>query len=393
MPSGTPIEQFADFMYNTGPADIRGPEDFINELQRNTYLTSTLNNGRLTTEICRGGSSIQDTIILDGTGGFQWGSPGVQITAGNPQISRRTSVGWRFAYNYMAWMDQEVTLNGALSDMTKSARFRQYKDLKRIKYSGLWINQWNGIEDSYWYDPNSTATYNEMENSTGTNPRPYSIPVFINEYTNGLPTGWTNKMGINPATDTLWQPALERYKNSDINDAGQTQTGLLNAFNKMNLKTQFIPIASGPGSEYMEKNKTNRKVIACSRVGIDTYAAVLRANNDSTLSAQDPNYTNPLFAGQPLTYISNLDTIAIYPGSGGNNQTEFGATVTNAGARYYFINGDYLFPVFHDEYYMKQDKPIKPPNQPDANIMWVRNWMNNFCRSNRRLGLVAPGAA
>jgi len=390
MPSGTPIEQFNDFMYNTGPADIRGPEDFINELQRNTYLCSQLNKGRLPSEICRGGTSINDTIIFDDTGGFQWGNPGVQITVTNPQISRRISVGWRFSYNYMSWVDQEIELQGGGGDATSNARMRVYKEVKRIKYSGMWINQWNGLENSFWYDPNGTATYNEMENSTGTSPRPYSIPAFINEYTNTLPTGWSLRMGVDPTTTTAWQNALERYKNADINDANGTRTGLLDAMNKINLKTQFIPVGAGPGSEYFEQNKNSKRVIACSNLGMTAYSAVLRANNDSTLSAQDPNYTNPMFAGIPLTFVAALDTIAIYPVGGNNTGTE--ATATNAGPRYYFINGDYFFPVFHDKFYMKQDKPIKPVNQPDGNLMFVRNWMNNFCRSNRRLGLVAPGA-
>lgn len=392
MPSGTPLPNFQDFMYQTGPAILTSATDLINELQKQKYLFNQFLKGRLPEETVQGGSTIRDIIIFDDTNSFQWINPGAQVTVSNPQISTPIEVGWRFALNNMGWTDQEVELNGALSDMNATARFMQYKKVKRTKESGMWTSQYNGLEAALWYDPNGTATYNEMEGTSGTTLRPYSIPVFINEYTNGLPTNWTTKMGVNPAVNTAWKPYVGRYRTNDLNDSQGTQTGLIDAFEDTTLSIMFEGITSGPGAEYFEALKKNRMVIACSKLGLKSYKQVLRANNDRTLSPQDPGYDAPTYNGIPLTYVTYLDDLAIYPSGSGNNVTENSASATNPGPRYYFINGDYFLPIFHKRYYMKVDQPVKPVNQPDAWLQYVRTWTNNFCRSNRRHGIVAPGA-
>jgi hypothetical protein len=69
------------------------------------------------------------------------------------------------------------------------------------------------------------------------------------------------------------------------------------------------------------------------------------------------------------------------------------ATETSAdpdGYRYFWVNANYLKPVFHVSRYFYLKNPFFLEKQP---FTWVRPcdcWWNLFCHSRQRQGIVAP---
>jgi uncharacterized membrane protein len=147
-----------------------------------------------------------------------------------------------------------------------------------------------------------------------------------------------------------------------------------------------------------------------SREGVQRYRNALRLSNDTLVSYQDAAYASPAYAGIDVTYCSDLDTAAIYPAHSGAVTQDFSTTnginATNAaftgfgteiggntiyhGPRYYFVNGNYLTPIFHAKRYFKTHEVLRHPNQPFTYVQPVDCWSNLFCNSRQRHGVVAP---
>jgi hypothetical protein len=238
-----------------------------------------------------------------------------------------------------------------------------------------------------------------------------------NNASNSATTGedrWTNQISYyDPgATDpNLANVNYTGIENSRVN--GQTFSaaigGLIPAFDDMFLKVQFTPPSTK--QEYFEKPGLQRQMILCSRAGINQYKQALRKSNDTLVSYQDPAYNNPSYSGIELMYCSNLDTAAIFPAlSSGSTQrtaydtdivaasTTVGATefqsgtggVIDPGARYFWVNGNYLTPIYHSRRYFSKHDVMKHPNQPFTYVQVVDCWWNLFCNSRQRMGIVAP---
>ena len=139
----------------------------------------------------------------------------------------------------------------------------------------------------------------------------------------------------------------------------------------------------------------NAQFIACSQAGQRIYTRQLREMQDTFVTAgrQDPAYMRPQFAGIDLERVVALDTYAGYGKADGSEAPKTEST-TDAfqGPRYYFINGNYMKPVFHSSRYMYTHPSMRHPNQPFTTIVPVDSWMNFICRSRQRQGIVFPSA-
>ena len=162
-------------------------------------------------------------------------------------------------------------------------------------------------------------------------------------------------------------------------------------------------------AQYFESDNLNRQMILTSREGVQYYRRLLRLSNDTLVNYQDSAYNNPVYSGVDVTYCSDLDTAAIftantssvndnYAGSNGVASqnaltglgTELQDVTVNKGPRFYFVNGNYLTPIFHSKRYFKTHDVLRHPNQPFTYVMPVDCWMNLFCNSRQRHGIVAP---
>ena len=413
MPS---ITQFNDFMQSTGPAYLKSADAVINEAVKNNYVLSRLLKEKASETLVQGGTSIKDVIVFDDASTYQKYQPNDTFTWSNPQVTDTLTAPWRFSMDYMSWTDQEVELNDGDAKV-------MYKRLKRIKEMRMWTSMLNGMENDLWAPSQGNST--NMEGSGGK--EPYGLPAFITEdigsvttfgERGGRPIGWTNVLGIDPDTDGRWSNQISFYDRAlNANDAAVSKTysgfntgtrqvgGLFHAFDEMYLKVQFkAPLTQ---RQYFEETNFSRQMILCSRLGLNQYKRALRFSNDMLVSPQDGAYNTPTFSGIPLEYCSNLDDAAIYPLATGTvtddksgrdaatlsttaGGTETGTNTIDKGARYWFVNGQYLTPIFHSTRYMKKHDVMRHPNQPFTWVQPVDCWWNLFCNSRQRHGIIAP---
>ena len=370
------LSTFTDFIDTTGPSFLTSAEEVVNEACKNNYLLRRFLRGQGPSETVQGGSSIKDTIMFDEESTFQYYEPNQTFTWENPQVVENWEIQWRFCVDHMAYTDAEVELNVG-TGMSRAARHTAYKRLKRIKEQRLWTSILNGMEDALFAVPSNST----MEATTGT--RPYSIPAFLNEETNGLYSGFTSVQGLAPATYSKWVPQQKTYGSTDVDNADN----IISKMDELFLDVQFTPPPSH--QEYFDDPSLNAMFIACSKAGQRIYTQLLRSSQDTfvTASRQDPAYQSPKYAGIDLVHAPKLDEYAGYDGGDG---TELGAT--KKGPRYYFINGNYMKFVFHTTRYMYQHPAMRHPNQPFTTIVPVDSWYNFVCRSRQRQGILSPTA-
>lgn len=386
---GSALQVFNDFMTTTDSAILTDASSIVNEAVKNNYLLRRFMRGKGPQEILQGGKSIKDTILFDEESTFQYYQPNETFTWQNPQVLTEWEISWRFCVDHASWTDQEISLNAG-GGMSKNARHKMYKDLKRSKMQRLWTSILNGMEDSLFAVPSGA----DMEVASGT--KPYSIPSFITEAADGLPAGtgatsWTGSstvMNINPSTYAKWDNQRSLYDSTALGT-------IFDAFDEMYLKTKFD--APPTRKEYFESDNLYRQFIAASRDGINEYQKQLRTTGDRfiTQSRQDPAFLKPTYGGIEVEYVSALDTAAVNI-SGDDSVTADGdvyateAAATHDGPRYWWINANYLTPVFHNQRYLTTHPVQTHPNQPFTHVMPVDCWYNLVCKSRMRQGIVSP---
>tara|TARA_R110000824_G_scaffold17046_1_gene69796 strand:+ start:3815 stop:5119 length:1305 start_codon:yes stop_codon:yes gene_type:complete len=429
--AGTPADKFRDFMEVTGPAYLTGADTIINEAVKRRYLWGDLVKGK--ERAIQGGTEIRETLMTSDGATFQYYQPNETFTWSNPQVLDTVSADWRFAVDHLAWTDHEVELNAG-EGLSKDALKTAYKRLKRAKEQRMTTSLVNGLEESLWASP--WGQVGEMESSSGKTP--YSIPAFITEngktiggefkgYTPTAAGAWTTVAGIDPDLQAVWgnqivfydrgmsanatsvSKSYEEYHIDESSDTTHNVFGLITAFDEMFLKLDFRPPSTN--AEYFENASMNQQKICCSRVGINEYKRALRDSNDRLVSMQDAAYSSPAYSGIPLTYCSQLDTAALYnkdaagdvPDTYAGRETEadivhttltggteFDTLTIDKGARYYWINGEYLTPFVHSRRYMVKHDVMRHPNQPFTNIQPTDTWWNLLPSSRMRHGIVAP---
>lgn len=388
---GSALSTFTDFVASTGPSYLTSADELVNEAVKNSYLLKRFLRGADKSFVIQGGATIKDSIVLDEDSTFQQYQPNDSFTWRNPQVMSTKTAQWRFSLDHMSWTDQEIELNVG-TGMTTEALRGIYKKIKREKEQRMWTSMLNGWEDLLWRLPKNS----EMEADAGL--YPYSIPCFINERTNGLydlsGDAFTTIEGINPATKTRWVPQQVTYAAQASPAAlayASNNSPLLNAFDSMYYKVKFE--APPTKQEYFENDKLYKQFITCSRKAINLYQQALRNMQDhfrGSSSPSDPAYLSPMYGGIELIYSSALDTAALYTTGTATFVAEDSDSSNHKGPRYYWINGQYLSPVFHTSRYMAKKAPMSHPNQPFTTVVPVDCWWNLFARSRQRHGIIAP---
>ena len=408
--SGSALSTFNDFMTATDSAILTSADSIVNEAVKQNYLLRRFLKGRGQQEILQGGKTIKDQIMFDEDSTFEYYQPNATFTWENPQVLSEWEINWRFCVDHMSWTDHEIELNAG-GGLGRNARHAVYKRLRRVKEQRLWTSLLNGIEDSLFATPAKA----DMEEQDGT--KPYSLPCFINERDNtqfvedGTGT-WSTIEGIDPTATgkSKWKNKITKYDADAAGFAtGQDQSSIIAAFDDMFLSVKFS--APPTRQEYFENDSLYRQFIVCSKAGINIYNQLMRTKNDRLVapSMQDPAYLKPTYGGIELEYVAALDSAALYQqqtGSGlmteqqstggvasGTTSLGVGNSAGDAeyvGPRYYWINSNYLKPVFHSKRYMFRHPVMTHPNQPFTHVQPIDCWMNMVCQSRQRQGIVAP---
>lgn len=363
---------YSDFLKATKVAKITSAEEILNDAQFNTYLLSEMLRGRSEEEILQAGSAIKDTIQLREAGSFQFYSPNPEFNPTDEDVLTDIDQDWRFAVTSYGFSDETIELNQGTSEDVYVALKKKYQQSQKVDMT-------NGTERAFWAVPDATT----MENGSGDNPPFSSISAFVNESSTYMWPGYSTIMGVSPTTEERWRCQLSAY--NAANKAGE-EDGILPAFDEMWLKVMFESPDSS--SEYFENDRLRQMKIFTNRDGMKQYKRLLRGGNDRFISPEDPAYNSPKYAGIPLKYISLLDTAALEI----SGSTATGNAYPAGRPRYFWLNLRYLLPIYHRKAYMEQVGPIAGGiNAPFSHAVYHRNWMNLFCRSRQRQGIVYPG--
>lgn len=391
---GVAASVFGDFQKATSPAFVTGPDAVLNEAMKRNYISMRhFVKGRSAADIMQGGRVIRDEIMFDEQSTAVFAHPDETFTWSQPQVLTEWEISWRYLVDHKAWNDQIVEQN-ITPGMTRSARHKAYKHLKRVLEQRMWTSLFNKIEDQLWAVPEVA----DMETASGK--QPYSIPAIINEETNGLfysvaavtgKTAWTTVQGINPVTQPKWVPQQETYSSSAVSTGADN---ILHAFDKMWTLTKFN--APGTKDEYFNDSSMFGQFIACSNGGLNVYQQLLRDSQDRfvTASRQDPAYVQPEYAGVPVERVDTLGGALLYGAETLTNPlvgevAGLGVGESN-GPRYYWCSADYLKMVWHSRNYMDVKSVKEHPNQVFTHVQPVATWYNTFACSRQRLGIVSP---
>jgi len=445
------IQTFNDFMQATGPSYLTTADSVINEAVKNTYAFSRLLKGKTSEQTVQGGTEIRDVIMFDDSRTYGHYTPNDTFAWRNPQVSEYIRCPWRFHIDHMSWTEHEIALNSSGKD--RAGVKVAYKRLKRLKEQRMWTSMTNGFEEDLWAQPSVQQMEDETGRLPYSLPyfitemgRYINDTIGLRGQNPFLGTQVNNNatvMRINPQNEARWSNAVELYdtksdrltpvsanwavdasvtlnastvyNQSGSNRAGVTIPNLFAAFDLMMMRLKYE--APPSRQEYFEKDVLNRQMILTSRTGVQQYRNALRLANDTLVSYQDAAYANPAYAGIDVTYCSDLDTAAIFPASnqavtqslaGYNGATgangfddsasgrirafgsESGANTVVRAPRYFFVNGNYLTPIFHSERYFTTHDAMRHPNQPFTWVQPVDCWSNLFCNSRQRHGIVAP---
>lgn len=364
------IPTYTDFLLATKSHRISPTRKIINDAVKNTYFIKSMVRGTPDAKLIRGGQKIQDDIQLSSTGTFRFYNPNATFNPVDADVIRHVELGWRFAMTNYSYNDETVTLNGQADPID------QYIDYKMSKEQSAQTDMWNGMEDAIWAVPN----YSTMEAGGGDEPPFYSVPVFVNEYANTVPVGWTGSsiMTLDASIETRWQNQRETYNSSIPTDGA---SGLLAAFDNMWEDVDFE--SPEDSSQYFENDNLNKMKIVTNKFGAVMFKRLQRAGNDRWTAPTEANPGQVYYNGIPIKKASTLDTAALDL----NNGTAWAQTQP----RFYFLNLMYLFMTFQSQNYMAP-LPLKDGGivQPLSHTQYFKTWGNLFCQSRRRQGIVYP---
>jgi hypothetical protein len=393
--AATAIQGFTQFVAETGPLLLTGTESTVNDAQGNNFNTmGYLARGQQMSDIVQGGSEIIDEIYLSATRRAR------EYQEMEDQAYATVTSGTVHHTPWRTWMT-DIVIPEKLIELNAGAQFsaehraQQYKNIWFRKQQECYTDAWMFEEENAWAPPNKLT----MEASTGRSQ--YSIPCFVNEFDNGLPSAahvggaWTTVMGIDPtaAGQTNWVPQRFAYDNNRAsNHASFGATDLLAVFDRAWMKLGFRPPPHD--KQYFETATAKPiNVIFTSLQGRLNLLKTYRISQDRGENASDP-FMNPMYAGAPLVYVSHLDTAAIFPtGAAAALSTELDtAGATNAGPRYFLIQPEYLRKVYFKDRSMKMTGEMRDVRQPFTLIYPIDNLCNLIARSRKRHGIIYPTA-
>jgi hypothetical protein len=370
---------YLDFLAGTRDIKMTTPDTIVNEAMSQSYILTEMIRGRDMSQISKGGSALVDYIQVATNGSSSVYRPGESLTPVSADTMKKISLTWKHSQANYTFLEEEVLLNDNDPD--------HFFKLETRYESGAVTDYVNFLENSILWGVPSNA---DMEDDGGK--QPYSLPVFVNEYTNTLPTGFSTIMTLSPATTTVWQNQKQGYSAANAENPTHA-SGILNAMDNVLQQVEFEPVPFGNAKQFQETDNLRKLMIATSLDGINMYKRILRASNDRTVTPQDAAYSSPTFAGYRLKRVNALETAAIYTGVGLAASHTSG--VANTGyARYYFLNTNYLYPIFNKDRFFEKREPINGGiNKPTTWAQYYFTMLQIWCSSRRRQGIVYPSAA
>ncbi len=362
--AGKALSLFADFVATTREFILKAQNDsgILAEAVAQTYLTGLLLKGKKASQVVKSGKEIQAfSQFATGTqAGFY--QPGDSFTTSVEDLDSKLTFQYRYLHDAYAYTKHEIELNMPGTDGV-GVQTRLF-DLLKSKRQGCKISTYATIESGWWTSPTVAA----ME-TAATATVPYSMRAWITE--DGLaPAGFTTIGNQNPSTQSKWRNQVSTYT------AGSIDTTLEDAFSDQIRKVNFM---SPPTMEkYITDTTFSKFMILTDINGVKTYQRITKNSNDRLIGdGKDLGaYAGDLpYAGIPVKYIKEMDSI-------GYASTQ---------PRYFWINSDYLYPVWHTSAYFDESEPMNSKDQPYVYAVHTDTWYQLICTSRQRNGIVVPG--
>lgn len=404
--SGSVVTAWNNYMEAQGPLYVNGPNDVYNDAQLfRTWSTGRLMGGSKNkrNDVGVGGSEIRFSTFFETGQVTKHVQPGETRTWSQPQKLVHGTLRKRYRETHMAWTRQIIMDNEGI----RNGNFDAYVNHRRHLEQVMQTDYWNFDEAHVWREPN----YTEMEGSNPTEGWFYSVPAFINEYTNGLynnsgtaGTAWTTIHGFDPTSTTRGQNRYVHntavYSNEITSNSGANSIFRLNTIiDAMEKAWMLVDWHKPPkNGEYFDDVMANKQVIYCSPEGQRAYTHTLRVSQDRYVQPQDPAYNEPTFNGIPMHRTSALTTATLYPADGGgsftNNVAESTTNCANgSGPRYYFVNSETMFPFYDPDMFFERGEVRNHFNDPDTFVQPIFLWGNLMCPRRSTHCLIRPGAA
>lgn len=395
MASGSLLAAYLDFVSGTGTARLTSAAKPVQLVNKHTFLFKRLwnNNGMPV----QGGKDMTFWFIPKGGGTFEEVLPGGTTTPTNNQVLQKGVIDWRFTRAHSTFTDPEFMLNDRIRYGSDQARFEQFVSIRDEKKTLREIDVALGLEAQLGAVPNKAT----MEGAATTGAvSPYSIFAHINQGTNGLygsgftvtPTGgvWTVKETIDPtsaAVNSNMNVTTAKYSSEAADNPA-------NLFGGLDALWMDIRWEQPDGlAQYKSDESLNNLMLLMTKQGIQVAQSLMRGDNDRYVAGpQDPAFGSPQFHGVPMTRWDALESAAIYDGAS-VLQTEGNAAGTQLkGPRAYCVNGNFLYPVCHDEMMFKDGTTLVHPHVPDTHVQYQHTWWNLICKSYKHQGLLYPTA-
>lgn len=402
MASGALLTSFLDFISGTGVGRLTTPDHPMQLVTRHTWLWGRLwkNNGTP----MDGGQNLTFWFLPNTAQTFEEVLPGSTTIPKNLQVLQKGVGDWRYTRAHSVYVDQEILLNDRIRYGTRDAQFEQFVKIRDEKSIIRKTDVAIGLEGQLSAVPDKS----KMEGLATTGATsPYSVFAHINEAGYGttsaglygasytavaaVPGGaWTVKENIDPtaaAINANMNVTQQKYSVATIDNGANIIGGLDGLW--MNLMWEQPDSLS----QYQNDENMNNLMLLTSKQGRQAIMSLMRGDQDRyVMGAQDPSYPDPQFRGIPLRRWDPLETAAVYDGASAL-QTEGNAAGTQfKGPRVYALNGNYLYPVCHDERLFFTDPPQRHLQVPDTWVQYESTWWNLICKSYKHQGILFPSA-
>lgn len=350
--------------------------EFLVEAVSQSYTLSLFMGNRGVEKLTQGGQGITDFIQVADNNSFGFYGVGDSHTPVAADTLKAITLAWKNAECNYGWEAEEMELNE--DDIDK------FLNLDEAYRSGAIMAQVNGTEASLWTNP-ATA---DMEAATGK--IPYSIPCFINEFSNTVPTGFSTVMTLSPSANARWRNQKVAYTAANLRSPGASDGLILGLMNLCEL-TNFKLVDFAKSRSLQEKQKLDRMGIVTNLDGKIQLQAAMYNANDRTFAVNDAGNKTLQYNGYPVEQVTALATAAIY---GSTLAASHSSGVAATGyPRYYCLNGEYLYPIFHSKHFMEPSEPIHGgSSRPRSWVQYFWTKQNLWCRSRQRLGILYPSA-
>lgn len=344
-------DSYLDLVAMTRPSNEPGWADIAKSLRNHAAMEMILD--RANVDFAPGGrQAITFNVQHRHTSASAFVKSNQVITAQLEDYMTTGSVPWRICNTHWAVDEMQELMNKGpeqIVNLTKVKRYSAYTDLA------------DRLEAAFWTAPSSSS--DELQ--------PYGAPYYLTRvgvaatpgHNGTVASGHTTTAGISHSTYTGWRNWVGQY-------TAVTKPDLVTKMREAVIKTSFRPPYAFQATDGSSPSKRRN------RYRIFTNYDVLRQFEDM-LENQNENLGNDLapkdgvvmFRGTPVVYCDYLEQ---------NDSTD----------PVYGFNFDAWKIVWLRGQYMREQAPIRMPNQPMTIVTHVWNVMNFVCRNRREGGFV-----